>query len=338
MASHLDRTLHLLEPRPYPRVLSLVIPLYNEEGVADLLRAEVTRFVDEVKCETEVVLVNDGSSDGTLPKLVEWANADRRIKVIQLSRNFGHQRAATAGLDHARGDAVVLMDADLQDPLAVIHSMIARHSEGYDVVYGQRKRRRGESLLKRFTAWAFYRLMKALVYERLPVDTGDFRLISRRCLAGLQSMHETHRFLRGMVAWVGFPQCAVEYERAPRAGGSTKYPMRKMLLFAWTAATSFSTLPLQVSLLLGIAVGIFGIEEAIRALLAFALGWYVVPGWTSLTILTSVIGSALLISIGILGQYVGRIYEQAKSRPLYLVSRTFNIGCQDGSDAPEKRP
>ena len=322
----MDDTYHLLERRPYPATLSLVIPMYNEESVVDLLRAEVSKFLEEVRCETEVLLVNDGSSDKTLPKIAAWAAADSRIKIVHLSRNFGHQVAATAGLDYARGDAIALMDADLQDPLCVIHQMIDRYCDGYDVVYGQREARRGESVLKRFTAWAFYRLMRAMVYRSLPLDAGDFRLMSRQCLNGLQSMHETHRFLRGMVAWVGYPQCAVKYVRAPRAGGHTKYPLRKMLFFAWTAATSFSVLPLHVSLLLGILVGLLGIEEGIRALLAVSLGWYTVPGWTSLMVVTCAIGSALLISLGILGQYTGRIYEQSKERPLYLVSRTFNIG------------
>jgi dolichol-phosphate mannosyltransferase len=292
----------------------------------DLLRAEIDRFSSEVKSHLEIILVNDGSSDRTLLKIAAWAKADQRVKVIQLSRNFGHQIAATAGLDYATGDAVVLLDADLQDPLAVIHEMIERYRDGFDVVYGQRNRRQGESIPKRLSAWIFYRLMRSFVYKDLPVDTGDFRLISRPCLEGVKSMHETHRFLRGMVAWVGFPQCAVKYDRAPRASGQTKYPWRKMLAFAWTAATSFSTLPLKASLWLGVVVGLVGIEEGIRAILAMALHWYTVPGWASLMVVTSVIGSSLLISIGILGQYVGRIYEQSKDRPLYLVSRTFNIG------------
>jgi dolichol-phosphate mannosyltransferase len=299
--------------------------MYNEECVVDSLRAAVDKFLGEVRCETEVILVNDGSSDQTLPKIAAWAAADKRVKIVHLSRNFGHQIAATAGLDYAGGDAVALVDADLQDPLSVIHQMIDRYSEGYDVVYGQRQERRGEPAFKRFTAWAFYRLMRTLVYSRLPIDTGDFRLISRQCLDGLRSMHETHRFLRGMVAWVGYPQCAVKYVREPRAAGRTKYPLSKMLLFAWTAATSFSVLPLQISLMLGVLVGLFGVEEGVRAGLAVALGWYTVPGWTSLMIVTCAIGGALLISVGILGQYTGRIYEQSKERPLYLVSRTFNI-------------
>ena len=302
-----------------------MIPMYNEEEVVDFLRVELEQFMSEVSMEVEVVLVNDGSSDKTIDKIAHWASVDGRIKVIHLSRNFGHQIAATAGLDYATGDAVVLIDADLQDPLSVVHQMIERYREGYDVVYGQRIARHGESAFKRFSAWAFYRVMRRMVHKSLPVDTGDFRLISRECLDGLKRMRETHRFLRGMVAWVGYPQFALKYERAARVAGETKYPMRKMLAFAWTAATSFSTVPLHFSILLGLVTGLFGIEEGIRAILASLLGWYAVPGWTSLMVVTSIIGSALLISVGILGQYVGKLYEQSKERPLYLVSRTFNI-------------
>lgn len=321
----MPKTHHILQLRPAPAKLSFVIPMYNEEEVVDCLRAELERFMGEVSAEMEVILVNDGSSDRTLDKIVGWAAEDRRIKVIHLSRNFGHQLAATAGLDYATGDAVVLIDADLQDPLPVVHLMIGRYREGYDVVYGQREERQGESAFKRLTAWAFYRAMRALVYKHLPLDTGDFRLISRECLDGLKQMRETHRFMRGMVAWVGYPQFAVKYKRAVRIAGQTKYPLRKMLGLAWTAATSFSTVPLHISIFLGLIIGIMGIEEGVRAILATLLGWYTVPGWTSLMVVTSFIGSALLISVGILGQYVGKIYEQSKERPLYLVSRTFNI-------------
>jgi dolichol-phosphate mannosyltransferase len=318
-------TYHPIQTRPYPAVLSIVIPMYNEEGVVKPLRCALEGFMREVPRDVEVILVNDGSSDHTLEELALWASEDRRIKVIHLSRNFGHQIAATAGLDNTSGDAVVLVDADLQDPLAVVHEMIAYYREGYDVVYGQRTARLGESPFKLITAWAFYRLMRSLVHKGLPVDTGDFRLISRECLDGLQTMRETHRFLRGMIAWAGYPQRAVKYERVARVSGKTKYPLHKMLLFAWTAATSFSTLPLKVSIFLGLLVGLLGMEEGIRALLASLLGWYVVPGWTSLTVATCAIGSSLLVSIGIVGQYVGRIYEEVKGRPLYLISRTFNL-------------
>lgn len=298
--------------------------MYNEESIVDSLRAEFKTFLEQVDADVEVILVNDGSSDLTLPKIVAWAIEDHRVKIVNLSRNFGHQIASTAGLDHARGDAVVLMDADLQDPLDVIHRMIERYCEGYDVVYGQRVSRQGESTFKRFTAWLFYRVMRKLVYKDLPVDTGDFRLLSRECLDALRSMRETHRFLRGMVAWVGFAQCAVKYTRAPRVSGGTKYSLRKMVGFAWTAATSFSTVPLQISFALGLVLGALGVEEAIRAIVEAARG-HVVPGWTSLMVITSIIGGAVLVSLGIIGQYIGKIYQEAKDRPLYVVTRTMNV-------------
>lgn len=321
-------TRHLLRPRAYPGRLSLVIPLYNEEVVIAPLREAVERFARTLPTELELVLVNDGSSDRTLSYLAEWAASDSRVRVLHLSRNFGHQIATTAGLDNATGDAVVILDADLQDPLKVIHAMIDRYCEGYDVVYGRRESRAGESACKRFAAWLFYRIMRAMVYHRLPADVGDFRLISWQCLDAVKRMRETHRFLRGMVAWVGFPQTDVSYRRQARVAGSTKYPLRKMLAFSWVAATSFSTLPLRLSTILGGIAAAVGMEEGIRALLAHFLGWYTVPGWTSLTVMVSFIGSALLMSIGILGEYVAKLYEQSKGRPLYIVARTFG-GCPE---------
>ena len=317
-----------------PGRLSLVIPIYNEEVVVPLLREAVENFAGTLRSELELVLVNDGSSDHTLSYLAEWAAADARVGVLHLSRNFGHQIATTAGLDHATGDAVVIIDADLQDPLNVIHAMIDRYCEGYDVVYGQRESRAGDSAYKRVTAWAFYRIMRGMVYRDLPPDAGDFRLISRACLDAVTQMRETHRFLRGMVAWVGFPQIAVRYHRQPRVAGSTKYPLRKMLAFSWVAATSFSTLPLRFSTIMGAIAGLVGIEEGIRALLAYFMGWYTVPGWTSLTVIVSLIGSAMLMSIGILGEYMAKLYEQAKGRPLYVVARTFGRcpGCSNADD------
>jgi dolichol-phosphate mannosyltransferase len=296
--------------------------MYNEEQVLPLLRNAVTEFMEQIPARVEIVLVDDGSGDRTVELAADWAEADTRVNLLQLARNFGHQSAATAGLDHATGDVVVLMDADLQDPLAVVHDMIERYCAGYDVVYGQRMRRDGESIMKRATAWLFYRLMRSFVYKELPIDTGDFRLMSRECLNGLQQMRETHRFLRGMVTWVGFPQCAVQYERAARVAGETKYPLRKMLAFAWMAATSFSIVPLQVSLYLGLATALFGAEEALRAVGAHFFG-YSVAGWTSLMVVTCLIGGAILTCLAILGQYVGMIYEQTKQRPLYLVAHSY---------------
>ena len=312
----------LLVPRPYPRKLSVVIPAYEEEQVLPLLRAEIQRFAATLACTLEVVIVNDGSRDRTIELLAAWAQEDSTLTVLDLTRNFGHQVAATAGLDYATGDAVVLIDADLQDPLDVIHQMIQRYREGYDVVYGQRIVREGEGRFKLASAWLFYRLMRALVFKELPPDTGDFRLVSRRALDSLIAMREQHRFLRGMACWVGYPQISQPYKRATRAAGTTKYPLRKMLVLAWTAATSFSALPLRVSLLLGLAVGALGVEEAARAVFVFLRGGNV-PGWTSLMLVNCAIGSSLLIALSVVGDYVGKIFEQVKQRPIYLVARRF---------------
>jgi polyisoprenyl-phosphate glycosyltransferase len=316
---------HLLIPRAYPQTLSVVIAMYNEEETVPLLRAALEVFLKELRAQTEVILVNDGSSDSTLDQIVDWAAQDRRVKVIHLSRNFGHQMAVTAGLDYASGDAVVLIDADLQDPLDTVHAMIERYCEGYDVAYGRRIERSGETWFKRLTAWLFYRLMNALVYSDLPPDCGDFRLISRRCLNALKGMRETHRFLRGMTAWLGYPQVAVDYQRHARAAGTTKYSLRKMLALAWTAATSFSVVPLRVTLGLGLIALLCSLEEIVRSVLSQIFGWYTVRGWSSMMVMLGVIGGALLISVGVLGEYVGRLYEQVKDRPMYLVAETYNV-------------
>jgi dolichol-phosphate mannosyltransferase len=316
---------HPLTPRPDPRLLSLVLPVYNEAAVLPLLRRELTDFIATLPVSAEVVLVNDGSSDSSLKLLLEWADDDDRIRVVGLARNFGHQVAVTAGLDVARGDAVVVMDADLQDPPAVVLDMLREYRRGYDVVYGQRVNRAGESPFKRFSAWAFYRLMQRFVHKSLPIDAGDFRLISRPCLDAVRSMRETHRFLRGMVAWVGFPQTAVKFERPARAAGDTKYPLRRMLHFAWTAALSFSPAPLRVSFAFAVLVSMVGMGEAVYAVVRKLLGFPVEPGWTSLLIVVCLIGAGILLSIGVLGEYVARIFEEVKGRPLYVVSVSSNL-------------
>jgi polyisoprenyl-phosphate glycosyltransferase len=316
---------HLLKPRPDPELLSMVVPVFNEEAMIPLLRHKWTEFAQSLPCKTEIILVNDGSADNTLGLLMDWAAADRRVKVLGLARNFGHQAAITAGLDAAGGDAVVILDADLQDPLEVIADMLQRYREGYDVVYGQRQAREGESGVKRLTAWAFYRLMRLFVHPNLPPDTGDFRLISRPCLDALRNMRETHRFLRGMVAWAGFAQVAVPYRRQPRAAGGSKYSWLKMIRFAWTGAVSFSPAPLRLSLAIGLLVALLGLGEGAYAVARALIIRDTVPGWTSSIAITCLIGGAILMSIGVLGEYVGRIFEESKGRPLYLVSSTANI-------------
>ena len=316
---------HVLSPRDLPGLISLVVPLYNEEEVAPLLFSRLKELLDKLPCAAQVVLVNDGSSDATIVKLRDIAAADRRFEVLSLARNFGHQVAATAGLDAARGEAIVLMDADLQDPPELVLDMLVQYQNGYDVVYAQRIHRTGESVFKRASAWLFYRTMRALVYKDLPVDTGDYRLVSRRFLNALNRMRETHRFLRGMVAWVGFPQIAVPFVRAPRAAGETKYPLSKMLRFAWTAAISFSPLPLQASFLVGTAFFSIGGVYAIYALAQWVLGYPLVPGWTSLILISCIGTGSMMILIGVLGEYVARIYEEIKGRPLYVISDQYNV-------------
>ena len=308
-----------------PSLLSIVIPAYNEEDVAPLLRQRLAPFLSLLPCPVEVLLVNDGSRDLTLDHFLNWAKQDARIRVIGLARNFGHQAAITAGLDAALGDAIVIMDADLQDPPEIILDMLREYIRGYDVVFAQRVSRTGESLFKRLTAWGFYRFMRAFIHKDLPADSGDFRLISRRCLEALKSMRETHRFLRGMVAWVGFPQTAVRFERAPRVAGTTKYSLAGMIRFAWTAAISFSPAPLHVILTIGMFVAIFGLIDGLYSIARAETGRHPLGGATSVISVLCLIGGGILMSIGILGEYIGRIFEEVKGRPLYIVSLQANF-------------
>lgn len=321
----MSKPFYLLTPRPTPESLSIVIPVYNEQEVLPLLLERLRSLLELLPCAAEIIFVNDGSSDRTLVGLYEASKRESRFKVLGLARNFGHQLAATAGLDAARGEVVVLMDADLQDPPELVLKMMDEYQLGYDVVYARRIGREGESRFKRFSAWLFYRMMKVLVYKDLPADVGDYRLISRRCLAALTEMRETHRFLRGMVSWVGFPQIAVEFVRCNRAAGETKYPFSKMLKFAWTAAVSFSPLPLRLSLFIGASLFIVGFLFSLFALVELVMGIYLVPGWTSLIILNCLCSGAILLGIGVLGEYVARIFEEMKGRPLYVVCDRLNL-------------
>jgi dolichol-phosphate mannosyltransferase len=321
----MSSTHHLLKPRNEPALLSLVIPLFNEQEVIGPLREKITALIEKFPFTSELILVNDGSSDGTIERLLEWARQDSRVKVLGLARNFGHQAAVTAGLDVAGGDAVVVMDGDLQDPPDVIVEMLGEYRKGYDVVYGQRKSREGESAMKRLTAWSFYRFMRRFVHPDLPPDTGDFRLISKSALDALRSMRETHRFLRGMVAWVGFAQTAVQFDRPARVAGQTKYPLRKMIRFAWTAAVAFSPAPMRLSLAVGVLLALAGFVYGVYAVIRVAMGLYVVPGWTSILVALCLIGGGLFISMGIIGEYIARIFEEVKGRPLYLVNVRANL-------------
>lgn len=314
-----------LTQRPVPALLSFVIPVYNEAEVLPLLKERLETVSDRLPCPVEIVFVNDGSRDGSLAFLLQWASTDTRVKVLALARNFGHQAAATAGLDHASGDAVVLIDADLQDPPELVEEMLGRYCEGYDVVVGRRGARQGESWFKRASAWLFYRFMRAVIHSDLPADVGDFRLISRPCLDALRSMREQHRFLRGMTAWMGFPQTTVDYDRDRRAAGVTKYPLRKMVALAWNAAVSFSPTPLRLSLLLGMFIAFVGFAWGGYAVARAVLIGDTVPGWTTTIIISSMLGGTILFSNGVLGEYVGKIFEEVKGRPLYIVARSANL-------------
>jgi polyisoprenyl-phosphate glycosyltransferase len=331
--SEIKQVRYHLTPRSRPALLSLVIPIFNEEEVLPLLVARITDLLSQTGCATEVLLVDDGSSDRTIFALRALAESDSQFKVIALARNFGHQIAATAGLDFARGDAVVLMDADLQDPPELVLEMIQKYEEGYDVVYARRISRENESIFKRASAWLFYRGMRLMSGQDLPVDTGDFRLMSRRCVDALNSMRETHRFLRGMVTWVGFSQTAVDFVRPGRAAGTTKYPLTKMIRFAWTAALMFSAAPLRVSFVAGTLLFGIGVWYALFALFTLLTGGYLVPGWTSL-IMISCLGSGVnLLAIGVVGEYVAKIFEQIKERPLYLIGERVNVAEAPGRPA-----
>jgi dolichol-phosphate mannosyltransferase len=273
----------------------------------------------------EWIYVNDGSRDSTLSVLRELTGVDDRVRVISLARNFGHQMAVTAGIDAASGDAIVIIDADLQDPPELITEMVAQWQLGYDVVYGTRIDRAGESWFKLASARAFYRLLNRLSEVPIPLDTGDFRLISRRVADALREMPERDRFLRGMVSWVGFKQVALPYRRAPRFAGQSQYPLRKMFRFATDGILSFSSAPLRVSVGLGITAAALALAGIVYALVLRLFTDIWVEGWTALMIAVLFIGGVQLISIGILGAYVGRIYNEIKRRPLYVVDERIGF-------------
>ena len=309
--------------------LTLVIPIFNEEQVIPELDRRLREAISTWQTlvdSWEVVFINDGSRDGSFEQLKALASAESRYKVISFARNFGHQMAITAGMDRAEGEAVVIMDADLQDPPEVVGEMLQRWRDGYDVVYGVRRKRHGETVFKKFTAAVYYRLLRAMLGGvSIPVDAGDFRLISRPVVLAMRALRERHRFVRGMVAWVGFKQTAVYYDRPARFAGETKYPLRKMVRFAIDGITSFSVVPLRFATWLGVLSGLLALLTAAWAVYTkfFAAG--VVQGWTALMIVMALGFSAQLMMTGVLGEYVGRIYEESKDRPLYITAHEINL-------------
>ena len=309
---------------------SIVVPVYNEEAVLPLLLKRLDALMDRLDGPAEAVLVDDGSTDSGSIFLRARAKDDPRYRYIGLSRNFGHQIAITAGMDAASGDAVIVMDADLQDPPEVVEEMIARWREGYEVVYARRNTRAGEGAFKRCTAAIFYKLLKRLSSVDIPQDVGDFRLVDRRVLEVFRQMPEQDRFVRGMFAWLGFRQTAVDFDRPARAAGETKYPFWKMLRLAVNAVIGFSDAPLKAAIWGGLAVSALALCYGLYAVARY-LGNEVVTGWTSTVVIVSFLSGINLLVSGIIGLYIGRIHAEVKRRPLYVVDRRV------GFDAAARR-
>ena len=305
-------------------LLNIVIPCYHEADGLPILESRLANAIDTLESQqlnVELIIVDDGSRDGTWQAIVAWAARDRRVRGIRLSRNFGHQAALTCGYDLARGDAVVCLDADLQDPPELIPDMVARWREGFDVVLAVRRRRKGESAFKLWTATLFYRTLRGLGAGYVRADSGDFRLLSRRSLNALNSLREQHRFIRGMVGWIGFNTTELFYDRDARHAGTTHYPLRKMLRLALDAMVSFSSAPLRLAYVLSGVLMLMTLGYLAYVLMVhFVWGISLVPGWTSLLLAIIGFGAMNLFCLGLMGEYVGRIYEQVKHRPVYFVA------------------
>ncbi|WP_309694773.1 glycosyltransferase family 2 protein [Armatimonas sp.] len=319
-------------------LISLVFPIFNEEAVLPVLIARLEALLPTLELngdQIEVLFINDGSRDGSLGQLRELVQTRSWVRVLSFSRNFGHQVAVTAGMHHARGAAVVLLDADLQDPPELLPEMIRLwRDEGWEVVYGKRRSREGETAFKLLTAAIFYKTLQRLTSVAIPENTGDFRLMDRKVVDALNTMGEQHRFLRGMAAWVGFKQHALEYDRPARAAGETKYPFRKMFKLAMDAITGFSYAPLKLSRDLGIFIALaaiaYGVVQAARY--AIAPNSFE-PGWTSIIVVLSLLSGVQLVTLGLIGEYIGRIYDEVKGRPLYLLSEKLGFRDEDPSQS-----
>ncbi len=298
---------------------SIIAPIYNEIGNIPELYRRVKETLEKTGEEWELLLIDDGSTDGSTDEIRKLAVMDEHLKPVIFARNFGHQIAVTAGLDYSQGRAVVIIDADLQDPPEVILDLIAKWKEGYEVVYAQRSAREGETWFKLFTASLFYRLIYRITDVNIPMDTGDFRLLDRKVVDVIVQMRERHRFLRGMSVWVGFKQAGITYKRASRYSGVTKYPMKRMIRFASDAITSFSYFPLQVAMYLGFVSAGLAIIAIPVVVIMRIVGSHAFLGQATTLIAVLFLGGVQLISLGILGEYIGRLYDEAKGRPLYIV-------------------
>jgi dolichol-phosphate mannosyltransferase len=304
---------------------SVVVPIYNEEAVVRKCYERLIAVMEKTDGPFEIVFINDGSVDASPSIVKELHDRDPRIKLINFSRNFGHQAAISAGMDFAAGDAVVVIDADLQDPPEVILEMIAKWKEGYEVVYGKRLERQGETFFKKATAFLFYRFLQNMTSVSMPADVGDFRLIDRKvCDIMARKIHERNRFIRGIISWVGFKQTSVGYVREKRFAGTTKYPLAKMLRFATDAIIGFSYKPLKLATYLGLFTSACGFLYFFYALFRFIMD-QTIRGWTSLVVLMLIFNGMTLFILGIIGEYIGRIYDESKDRPLYIVKEVFGM-------------
>ena len=302
--------------------ISIVVPLYNEEKNIRLMYDRLVSSILKITSNFEIIYVNDGSKDNSFLELVKLSKEDERVKYISFSRNFGHQIAVTAGLDYSKGAAVVIIDGDLQDPPEVIPEMYAKHKEGFEVVYGQRLKRKGDNFFKKITAKYFYRILKKITSINIPLDTGDFRLIDRKIVNDLKNMPEQNKFLRGQIAWLGYRQTSVFFERDERKFGETGYPFSKMLKFALDGITGFSDVPLQFVTKTGIFISFISFLVILYAIFSHFILERTITGWTSLIISSMFIGGVQLISVGIIGEYISRINKNVQNRPLYIVRET----------------
>jgi len=314
-----------------PPLISMVVPFYNEADNVDILYDRLATVLDGTHCAWEIVCVNDGSSDGTLEKLLALRHRDLRVRVMDLSRNFGKEAALTAGLDHARGSAVIPFDADLQDPPELIPELLAKWREGYDIVNAVRRSRAGEGWLKRVTAHGFYRLINRLTHVDIPADTGDFRLIARPALEAIHRLPERRRFMKGIFAWVGFRTAEVHYQREPRHAGKSKFNWWRLWNFALEGITSFSQVPLQMASWLGLLVSLLALLYAVYLVVATLLCGNPVKGYPSMMVAILFLGGVQLMALGVIGEYVGRIYEESKQRPIYIIREMDDRGA--GADA-----
>ena len=309
---------------------SVVIPVYNEEEVVNECYSRIKQVMDSTNESYEIIFVNDGSRDKTCEMVNKICEKDKNVKLIDFSRNFGHQLAITAGMNYSSGQAIVVIDADLQDPPEVILDMLKKWKDGYQVVYGKRLKREGESIFKRATAKVFYRVLRKLTEFDIPVDAGDFRLIDRRVCDALNKMDEKNRYVRGIISWLGFKTTYVEFVREKRFAGKTKYPLKKMLKFATDAVVSFSYKPLRLTSYLGILLSAFSFIYLVCAIVFKLFGVITtVPGWTSIIAISLFFNGIVLLVLGIMGEYVGRIYDEVKARPLYVVNEFVNFNGKD---------